>query len=223
MKKLTPIALVLLLVVLGCGLPGKMKDLMSGGKTGEGRGGGSSSSSGGGTATGGSDPKADVVAASKKFLELPYFTANMEGMGEIPIKSQVAYAAPDRFHVKYLGGTGSGMEMIWIGQDMYMNANGKWSKMPTAQTSIPNLRDSFTEEGLKTLSDVKFVDNNHVLRVIERIVAPYRRGSGARHRDRRRTLCIGCGPRESEQAFHRRRCECETSRETLDEGDAEDI
>ena len=155
MKKLSTVALVLLFVVLGCGLPGQLKDLVSGGKP-SGTGSSPSSSSGGGTATGGSDPKADVVAASKKFLELPYFTANMEGMGEIPIKSQVAYAAPDRFHVKYLGGTGSGMEMIWIGNDMYMNANGKWSKMPTAQTSIPNLRDSFTEEGLKTLSDVKF-------------------------------------------------------------------
>ena len=138
MKRLAPVIFILLLAVLGCKLPSSLT-------------GGS-----GGTATGGSDPKADVVAASKKFIDLPYFTAKMEGVGQTEIKSQVAYAAPDRYHVKYLGGTGAGMEMIWIGKDSYMNANGKWSKMPAANSSVPTLRDSFTEEGLKTLTDVKF-------------------------------------------------------------------
>ena len=146
MKKLSPVILILVLVVLGCKLP----SLTSGGGTGK------SGSSGGGTATSGSDPKEDVIQASKKFIELPYFTANMEGMGQTEIKSQVEYAAPDRYHVKYLGGTGAGMEMIWIGKEMYMNTNGKWTKMPGANNSIPTLRDSFTEEGLKTLSDVEF-------------------------------------------------------------------
>jgi hypothetical protein len=139
MKKLSPVLLLLVFVVIGCKLPGSL----TGGSKGA-------------TATGGADPKADVVEASRKFLELPYFTANMEGVGDTEIKSQVKYAAPDRFHVKYLGGTGAGMEMIWVGKESYMNANGKWTKMPTANASIPTLRDSFTEEGLKTLTDVKF-------------------------------------------------------------------
>ena len=44
-----------------------------------------------------------------------------------------------------------------------MKTNGKWSKMPgDNNASIPNLRDSFTEEGLKTLSDVKFDGNETV-------------------------------------------------------------
>jgi hypothetical protein len=79
-------------------------------------------------------------------------------MGQTEIKSQVDYVAPDRFHITYLGGTGAGMEMIVVGSDMFMKAPGasKWSKMPGNGSSIPNLRDSFTEEGLKTLSDVKF-------------------------------------------------------------------
>src|SRR5688572_21522910 len=111
MKKLTPIILVLLFVVIGCKLP----SFLTGGAKGA-------------TATGGSDPKADVVAASKKFLELPFFTANMEGVGQTEIKSKVEYSAPDRYHVKYLGGTGAGMELTWIGNDVYMNANGKWTK-----------------------------------------------------------------------------------------------
>jgi hypothetical protein len=132
-----------LIAVVGCKIPG----FSSGGGLG-----GSSK----GTATGGSDPKADVVEASKKFLALQSFTANMEGAGQTEIKSQVKYAAPDRFHITYLGGTGAGMEIIYIGKDGYMKAGDKWSKMPSTGQSIPNLRDSFTEEGLKTLSDVTY-------------------------------------------------------------------
>lgn len=154
MKKLSPVLLLLIFVAIGCKLPASLTDLVSGG--GKGRG------SAGGSATGGADPREDVVQASKKFIDLPYFTANMEGIGQTEIRSQVAYLAPDRFHVKYLGGTGAGMEMIWIGKEMYMNANGKWSKMPDSNTSIPTLRDSFTEEGLKTLTDVKFEGEDSV-------------------------------------------------------------
>lgn len=148
MKRLSPVLLLLIFVVVGCKLPASLTDLFSGG--------GKAGSSSGGTATGGADPREDVVQASKKFIDLPYFTAKMEGVGQTEIKSQVAYAAPDRFYVKYLVGTGSGMEMIWIGNEMYTNAGGKWTKMPDSKTSIPTLRDSFTEEGLKTLTDVKF-------------------------------------------------------------------
>src|SRR5580765_8141193 len=44
-----------------------------------------------------------------------------------------------------------------------MKTGGKWSKMPgNNNASIPTLRDSFTEEGLKTLSDVKFDGNETV-------------------------------------------------------------
>ena len=110
------------MIVLGCKLPSVL--------TGGGAGG-----SGKGTATGGSDPKADIVEASKKFID---------------------FVAPDRFHIKYLGGTGAGMEIIYIGTDSYMKTGDKWSKMPSSGVNIPNLRDSFTEAGLKTLTDVKF-------------------------------------------------------------------
>jgi outer membrane lipoprotein-sorting protein len=122
-------------------------------------GSGGSAGSGGGTATGGSDPKADVIAASKKFIDLKSFSAKMDGTGQTEIKSQVDYLAPDKFHITYLAGTGAGMELIVVGSDMYMKApgTGKWSRMPgNGGSAIPNLRDSFTEEGLKTLSDVKF-------------------------------------------------------------------
>ena len=143
MTKLKTVSFVLLLIVLGCKLPSSL--------TGSGAGG-----SGKGTATGGSDPKADVIEASKKFIALPHFSAKMDGTGQTEIKSQVDFVAPDRFHIKYVGGTGAGMEIIYIGKDSYMKTGDKWSKMPGSGTNVPTLRDSFTEEGLKTLSDVKF-------------------------------------------------------------------
>lgn len=139
MKKLTLILLLLAAVSLAC----KLSSLMPG--------------SGGGSPGGGSDPKADIVEASRKFIALKAFSAKMEGMGQSEIKSQVDYLAPDRFHISYLGGTGAGMEIIYIGNQTYMKTGGKWSKTPgDSNASIPNLRDSFTEEGLKTLTDVKY-------------------------------------------------------------------
>ena len=142
MKRLAPILLILAAFSLSCGLLDRIKQAGTGG--------------GGSGVTASGDPREDVIAASRKFLELPFFSAKMEGVGQTEIKSQVDYAAPDRYHVQYLGGTGAGMELIYIGSDSYMKTGGKWNKMPGDAKSIPNLRDSFTEEGLRTLSDVKF-------------------------------------------------------------------
>ena len=155
MKKLALILLVLGFFAVGCRF-GSLKDLVSGGASGN------SSSSKGSSSTGGSDPKADIVAASKKFIDLPAFSAKMEGQGQSEIRSQVDYVAPDRYHVTYLGGTGAGMEMIMMGNQTYMKVAGKWTKMPGNAKAIPTLRDSFTEEGLKTLSDVKFEGDDSV-------------------------------------------------------------
>jgi len=141
MKKLLLVITILAAATLGCKMLG----------------GSGTSSGGGGTATGGSDPKADVIAASKKFVDLKSFSAKMEGMGQTEIKQQVDYVAPDRYHVMYQGGNAVGMELIYIGNDSYMKSGPKWTKMPGGNaTAIPNLRDSFTEQGLKTLTDVKF-------------------------------------------------------------------
>lgn len=150
MKKLNVVLLLLVFVVVGCKLS-SLKDLVSGGASGGGSG------LPKGTATGGSDPKEDIIQASKKFIALPAFSAKMEGVGQTEIKSQVDYIAPDRYRISYLGGTGAGLEMIMIGNQSYMKSGGKWSKFPGESNSkIPTLRDSFTDEGLKTLSDVKF-------------------------------------------------------------------
>ena len=146
MKRLTFVLLLIVLAGVGC----KFFDSLKGGG-----GSGSGASSGG-------DPKSELIAASRKFMDLKSFSAKMEGVGQTEIKSQVDFIAPDRFHVSYLGGTGAGMELIYIGGDSYMKTGGKWSKMPGDAKSIPNLRDSFTEEGLKSLTDVKFEGDDTV-------------------------------------------------------------
>lgn len=151
MKRLTLVVLLLSSVSIGC----KFIDSL--------RGGGTAGGSGGGSTTASSDPKADIVAASNKFIALKSFSAKMEGMGQTEIKSQVDYVEPDRYHVKYLGGTGAGMELIFIGNLSYVKAaGGAWGKMPGDAKGIPTLRDSFTEEGLKTLTDAKFEGDDNV-------------------------------------------------------------
>jgi outer membrane lipoprotein-sorting protein len=149
MKKVIPVIFVLAVLSIGC----KLSNLL------QGSGGGSNStSSASGGAVQSSDPKADIVATSRKFIDLKSFTAKMEGEGTTPIMSQVEYAAPDRFHVSYLGGTGAGTELIYVGDESFMKSGGgKWTKMPGGGANpMTTLRASFTEEGLKTLTDVKF-------------------------------------------------------------------
>ena len=110
-----------------------------------------------GTTTASGDPREDVVVAAKKFLDLPAFSAKMDGTGINELHMQVAYIAPDRFHIIHSGGPAAGMEIIMIGKQTYMKVGGKWQKFPAALgTSIPDLREAFDEEGLKTLTDVKF-------------------------------------------------------------------
>src|SRR5262249_40506048 len=114
-------------------------------------------STGGGSSTSGADPKGEIIAASNKFIALKSFSAKMDGMGQTEIKQQVDYVAPDKDHVMYQGGIGAGMEIIMIGNDMYTKTGGKWTKTSNgAGGAIPTLRDSFTEEGLKTLTDTKY-------------------------------------------------------------------
>lgn len=164
MKNLNLVFLLLAALAFGCKLPGSIRDLASGNSP-------NSNTSRVSTdrdapnavSTGGANPKEDVVRASKKFIDLPAFSAKMEGTGQNELRMQVDYAAPDRFHIIYLAGVGAGTEMIMIGNQTYMKAGDKWQKFPAAaNSSIPTLRDSFTDEGLRTLSDVKFEGDDAV-------------------------------------------------------------
>jgi hypothetical protein len=161
-KLVLPIA-ILCFAVLGCS---KIKELAGGSNPTSSNSNSAASNSGPSTGTKTSysgEPKADIIAASKKFIALPAFSAKMDGTGTNEMHYKVEYAAPDKFHIAYLGGTGAGIEMIIIGKQTYMKMGGNWIKSPAPSgDSIPNLRDSFTEEGLKTLDEAKFEGDDTV-------------------------------------------------------------
>ena len=151
-KNLLPFVIIFV-AVLGCA---KFKEL-AGGSSSNSNGGSTSGGSSSGSSTAGKDPKADIVEASKKFLTIPSYTARMQGSGsQGETKYQLEYLQPDKFHMTYQGGPGSGMEMIAIGSNMYTKMGGKWTKSPGDAKAIGSSRDAFSEEGLKSLSDVSF-------------------------------------------------------------------
>ena len=105
------------------------------------------------------DPRNDVITASKKFLDLPQFSADMQGRGKTDMRMKLDYQAPDRYHMTSLTQSEIGMsEFYIIGKDMYFKVGDKWQKMPgAAGKSMPNLRELFNEEGLKSLQDVQYL------------------------------------------------------------------
>ena len=109
-----------------------------------------------GGATAPSDPKAEVIEASRKFIALKSLTGKIEGNATTPYKQQVEYAAPDRYHVVYRDNAGAEAETIMGGNDAWVKSGDSWKKMPGDTNPTPTMRLPFTEEGLKSLTDVKF-------------------------------------------------------------------
>ena len=136
MKKLT-----LILILVACGFTGCKR--MQGAET---------------TAKPSSaDPKADVIAASRKLIALKSLSAIVDGTGgKLAIKKDVRYVAPDRYHIKFDDETGAHVEMINIGDDSYMKDGDSWNKLPGHDPASSTFRNSFTDEVLETISDAKF-------------------------------------------------------------------
>lgn len=110
-----------------------------------------------GTIVAGTDPKAEIIAASKKFTALPSFKAKMTTEGESSLNITLEYQAPDRYRFKSEPVHGMEIETIMIGSDSYAKFGGKWQKMPgNGAAQVPALKEMFTEEGLKRLSNVRF-------------------------------------------------------------------
>jgi len=103
-----------------------------------------------------SNPKADVLAASKKFIALNSLSGKIEAVAETPYKQQVEYVAPDRYHVVYRDNTGAEVEMIMAGNSSYVRSGDTWNETPGSTNPTPTMRNSFTDEALKSISDVKF-------------------------------------------------------------------
>jgi len=134
MKKLTLVLIVIATVVSGCNkspVPGSHTEASS-------------------------DPKVAVLEASRKFIALKSFRGNIEAVAETPYKQQVDYVAPDRYHVVYRDNAGAETEMIMVGKDAYTKSGDSWKKMPGDTAPTPTIRNSWTEEALKSISDVKF-------------------------------------------------------------------
>jgi outer membrane lipoprotein-sorting protein len=157
MKNLALVIAVLAFFVLGCGLFNRLANSSTNVATNDGTT-TSSKPTGGETTSPSGDPRADVVAASKKFIDLPQFSAKMDGKSsKEDLHMKLDYAAPDRFHMMRTDESGETKnEMIMIGKDMYMQFGGSWQKMPNAGQSMPNLRQYFDEKGLESLKDVKY-------------------------------------------------------------------
>lgn len=103
-----------------------------------------------------SDPKAAVLEASQKFMALKSFRGNIDADAETPYKQQVEYVAPDRYHVVYRDAAGAVTETVMGGKDAWVKSGDSWNKMPGDTSPTPTIRNSWTEEALKSISDVKF-------------------------------------------------------------------
>ena len=167
MKNLPVVILVLVAFSLSCGLMKRFANSTSSSNssmsnTSSDPG---SSSTGSDSAPPSGDPKTDVITASKKFLDLPKFAANMSGQSsQGNMTMALEYQAPDRFHMTTSDAKmHTPTEMIMIGKDMYMQFGGHWQKIPnTNGASMPNLRQFFDEEGVKSLQDVKYEGDDTV-------------------------------------------------------------
>jgi outer membrane lipoprotein-sorting protein len=103
------------------------------------------------------DPKADIERMSDSFLKLDSFRAEMTGTGDTNMKAEMDFEAPDRFRMSSnIPGTPSS-EIIVIGKATYLKAGGKWQKMDLDMgSSLPNLRESFSKEGMKWFKTIQF-------------------------------------------------------------------
>jgi outer membrane lipoprotein-sorting protein len=159
MKNLVIVILILAAFSLGCGLFDRLKapnvtNVASNSSTTT-----ASTGDGSDAAPPSGDPRNDVITASKKFLDLPQFSAEMNGRGKMDMRMKLDYQAPDRYHMTSLTQSEVGMsEFYIIGKDMYFRTGEKWQKMPgAAGQSMPNLRKMFDEDGLKSLQNVEYL------------------------------------------------------------------
>ncbi len=102
------------------------------------------------------DAKAAVIEASRKFIAVKSFRGNIDAVADTSYKQQVEYVAPDRYHVVYRDNAGATTEMVMVGNDAYTKDGDSWKKIPGGTAPTPTIRNSWTEEALNSISDVKF-------------------------------------------------------------------
>ena len=149
--------LVAIALVLGCKRPGFLDSSNAGDANSAGADSVVPAESDAGAAPSG-DARADVIRASRKFLDRESFSAKMVGQGKNPMQIDLEYQAPDRFHMVHLGSGGTDIESIIIGRDMYMKQGTKWLKLTgSLGQTVPQIRQLFDEKGLESVTDVDYV------------------------------------------------------------------
>jgi len=103
-----------------------------------------------------SDPKKEVVEASRKLIALKSVTGQIDANGPTPFKQKVEYSAPGRYRVSYRDASGADLEMVMDGEKSYVKDGDKWNEMATDVNPAPTMRNSFTDEVLNTVSDVRY-------------------------------------------------------------------
>jgi outer membrane lipoprotein-sorting protein len=106
----------------------------------------------------GDDPREEVIAASKKFLDQTSFIARMDTVGTPNQAMEVSFLAPDRFWIVADDPAGKmSAESVIIGEDVYVKIGSKWQKFPMGfGMNTPNIRELFNEAGLESLKDVRY-------------------------------------------------------------------
>lgn len=104
------------------------------------------------------DPKADIEKMAERFLSLESFRAKMTSKGTTTFNADLDFIAPDRFRIKTELPNGQSSEMILIGNQTFMKMGERWQKMPVdIGTKMPNMRETFTREGMKWFKEIKYV------------------------------------------------------------------
>lgn len=103
------------------------------------------------------DAKADIEKMADRFLSIESFRAKMTSEGTMTMNADLDYIAPDKFRVKTELPNGQSSEMVLIGKQTYMKIGERWQKMPVdIGTKIPNMRETFTREGMKWFKQIKY-------------------------------------------------------------------
>src|SRR5262249_30191918 len=100
--------------------------------------------------------------ASHKFIALHDLAGKIQSEGDTPFDQQVEFVAPDRYHVHYHDASGAEMEMIIIGNETFMRSGDSWNMVPGENSPTPTLRNSFTDDVLESVSDVKYEGEENV-------------------------------------------------------------
>lgn len=106
-----------------------------------------------------SDAKADIEKLSDRFMTIKSFKAKMNAEGEIPMRTEMEYTAPDRYRIS----TPNGMNVVVIGRTTYTKIGDRWQKMDLPlENAIGEMRTTFNKEAMKWVTDVKYTGDDTV-------------------------------------------------------------